>query len=183
VRTVPVPAWVKTAVDKWTENAPIANGKLFRSIRKNGTVWGDGITQNVVWYVVKGCAAQVGTPRPEEDLREIVPRCGRRIGADPVPAGTCLRSDHRTIHRLQAGSGARGERSAPLCGRARLRNSGDRSLPRRGFRNSYCSGAFVSGPDGAIVTATMVYALQLIIDALAHWSNIFSSMPPPRQTA
>jgi integrase len=49
VRTVPVPAWVKTAVDCWTESAPIANGRLFRSIRKNGTVWGDGITQNVVW--------------------------------------------------------------------------------------------------------------------------------------
>jgi integrase len=38
VRTVPVPTWVKTAVDRWTESAPIANGRLFRSIRKNGTV-------------------------------------------------------------------------------------------------------------------------------------------------
>ena len=60
VRTVPVPAWVKTAVDRWTESASIANGRLFRSIRKDGTVWGDGITQNVIWHVVKGCAARVG---------------------------------------------------------------------------------------------------------------------------
>jgi hypothetical protein len=60
VRTVPVPAWVKTAVDRWTESASIANGRLFRSIRKDGTVWGDGITQNVIWYVVKGCAVRVG---------------------------------------------------------------------------------------------------------------------------
>jgi hypothetical protein len=29
----------------------------------------------------------------------------------------------------------------------------------------------------------MVYAVQLTIDSLAHWSNISSSMPPPRQTA
>jgi hypothetical protein len=35
--------------------APVAGGKLFRSIR-NGRVWGSGITQNVVWYVVKACA-------------------------------------------------------------------------------------------------------------------------------
>jgi integrase len=56
VRTVPVPAWVKTAVDKWAESVPVVSGKLFRSIRKNGTVWGDGIKQNVVWYVVKACA-------------------------------------------------------------------------------------------------------------------------------
>jgi integrase len=48
VRTVPIPAWVKAAVDAWTESVPIVVGKLFRSIRKNGTVWGDGITQNVV---------------------------------------------------------------------------------------------------------------------------------------
>src|SRR6516165_9877942 len=60
VRTVPVPAWVKDAVDRWTESASIANGRFFRSIRKNGTVWGDGITQNVVWYIVKGCAVRVG---------------------------------------------------------------------------------------------------------------------------
>ena len=39
---------------------------------------GYGITQHVVWYVVKDCAACVGikklAPRPEEDLGEIVPR-------------------------------------------------------------------------------------------------------------
>jgi len=49
VRTVPIPAWVKTAVDSWAESAPVVNGKLFRSIRKNGTVWGNGITQNRRW--------------------------------------------------------------------------------------------------------------------------------------
>ena len=38
VRTVPVPAWVKAAIDAWTQNAPVVSGKLFRSIRKNGTV-------------------------------------------------------------------------------------------------------------------------------------------------
>jgi hypothetical protein len=36
VRTGPVPAWVKSAVDAWTQSAPVVNGKLFRSIRKNG---------------------------------------------------------------------------------------------------------------------------------------------------
>jgi integrase len=59
VRTVPIPAWVKAAVDAWAESVPIVVGKLFRSIRKNGTVWGDGITQNVAWYVVKACADRV----------------------------------------------------------------------------------------------------------------------------
>src|SRR6266436_10220606 len=40
VRTVPVPAWVKAAIDAWTQSAPVVSGRLFRSIRKNGTGWG-----------------------------------------------------------------------------------------------------------------------------------------------
>jgi integrase len=60
VLTVPVPTWVKEAVDGWTDSAPASNGRLFRSIRKNGTVWGNGITQNVVWYVVEAGAVRAG---------------------------------------------------------------------------------------------------------------------------
>jgi hypothetical protein len=30
VRTVPVPAWVKAAIDVWTQRAPVISGKLFR---------------------------------------------------------------------------------------------------------------------------------------------------------
>ena len=70
VRTVPVPTWGKTAVDHWAECAPVANGRLFRSIRKNGTVWGNGITQNVIRYVAKACAARAGiTASAPHDLR------------------------------------------------------------------------------------------------------------------
>ena len=70
---------------KWTNNALIANGKLFRSIRKNGTVWGDGIAQNVVWYVVKGCAAQVG-------IKALAPNALRR---------TCARLCHAAGGELE----------------------------------------------------------------------------------
>jgi integrase len=34
VRTVPIPVWVKTAIDRWAESVPVVSGKLFRSIRK-----------------------------------------------------------------------------------------------------------------------------------------------------
>ena len=45
-------------------------GKLFRSIRKNGTLWGRGLTQNVVWYAVKDCASRAGIDRlAPHDLR------------------------------------------------------------------------------------------------------------------
>src|SRR5215831_221795 len=56
---------------------------LFRSIRKNGTVWGDGITQNVIWYVVKGCAARVGIKAlAPHDLRRTCARLYHAAGGE-----------------------------------------------------------------------------------------------------
>jgi integrase len=83
VRTVPIPAWVKSTVDTWTESAPVRSGKVFRSIRKNGTVWGDGITQNVVWYVVKACADRVGIKAlAPHDLRRTCARLCHTAGGE-----------------------------------------------------------------------------------------------------
>src|SRR5499427_5898737 len=53
VRTVPVLDWVKQFLDEWFAAAEIANGKLFRCVCRSGKVWGDGMTDKVVWHVVK----------------------------------------------------------------------------------------------------------------------------------
>src|ERR1035437_9108590 len=53
VRTIPIPHWAKEKLDRWTSAATISTGRVFRAIRKNGTVWGDRINVNVVWYVVR----------------------------------------------------------------------------------------------------------------------------------
>ena len=69
--------------DRWTDSASISNGRLFRSIRKNGKVWGDGITQNVVWYVVKDCAARVGIKKfAPHDLRRTCARLCHAAGGE-----------------------------------------------------------------------------------------------------
>jgi integrase len=47
IRTVPIPSWVKVALDEWKEAALIAEGALFRSINKAGRVWGTGMTPKV----------------------------------------------------------------------------------------------------------------------------------------
>jgi len=38
VRTVPIPTWVKVALDVWTAAAAITHGPLFRAINKAGRV-------------------------------------------------------------------------------------------------------------------------------------------------
>jgi site-specific recombinase XerD len=70
IRTVPIPQWVKHALDQWTWAAGITDGRIFRSVSKPGRVWGSGISQNVVWYVVKSCCEKAGLDRiAPHDLR------------------------------------------------------------------------------------------------------------------
>jgi len=74
IRTVPIPLWVKAAIDEWTVGAGINAGKIFRAVARTDKIWGDGISQNVVWYVVKGCAEKAG-------LQHIAPHDLRRTCA------------------------------------------------------------------------------------------------------
>jgi integrase len=74
IRTVPIPEWVKAALDVWIAAAGITEGKIFRAVARTGKVWGKGISQNVVWYVVKTCCEKVG-------LQHIAPHDLRRTCA------------------------------------------------------------------------------------------------------
>jgi hypothetical protein len=70
IRTVPIPSWVKLAVDEWKEAAHIAEGALFRSINKPGRVWGTGMTPKVLWEVVRAAATHAGIEKlAPHDLR------------------------------------------------------------------------------------------------------------------
>ena len=60
IRTVPVPDWVKMAIDQWTNLASIGSGTLFRAVNKAGRVWGTGFTPKVIWSIVKKAAANSG---------------------------------------------------------------------------------------------------------------------------
>lgn len=55
IRTVPIPGSGKTALEKWTEASGITDGALFRSIARNGHVWGTGMIPKVLWRNREGC--------------------------------------------------------------------------------------------------------------------------------
>jgi len=74
IRTVPIPQWVKAALDQWVVAARVTEGRIFRAVARAGKVWGKGISQNVVWYVVKGCCERAG-------LEHIAPHDLRRTCA------------------------------------------------------------------------------------------------------
>ena len=76
VRTVPMPNWVKEAVDRWLKSATVASGRVFRAVSRHGTSWGDGISENVAIRPVLAIAdlANIG-PSTLTDL----PRYGGRL--------------------------------------------------------------------------------------------------------
>jgi integrase len=80
VRTVPIPEWVKQALDRWIKAAGITEGKIFRAVTKRGKVWGKGLSQNLVWCVVRNCCKGVG-------LEHIAPHDLRRTCAKLCHSG------------------------------------------------------------------------------------------------
>ena len=83
VRTVPMPVWVKSIVDEWTNAGGITSGKIFRAIHRTGCVWGHGVTPKVIWQVVKTAAARAGieTLAPH-DLRRTCARLCHVAGGE-----------------------------------------------------------------------------------------------------
>ena len=74
VRTVPIPHWAKQALDDWISAAGITKGRIFRAVARGGKIWGSGISENVVWYVVRNCCQRAG-------LEHIAPHDLRRTCA------------------------------------------------------------------------------------------------------
>jgi integrase len=83
VRTVPIPTWVKAAVDAWTTAAEITDGPVFRAINKAGRAWGDGMSPKVLWDVVRTAAARAGIDKlAPHDLRRTCARLCHLAGGD-----------------------------------------------------------------------------------------------------
>jgi site-specific recombinase XerD len=83
IRSVPVPNWVKHAVDRWTEAAHIESGSLFRCVTKYDTVWGTGDYRESFWHVVRKFATRshLGNISPH-DLRRTCARLCHVAGGE-----------------------------------------------------------------------------------------------------
>ena len=83
IRTVPIPLWVKSIVDSWTESAHITIGRVFRAINKAGRIWGDGMTPKVLWEVVRDAAVRAGIEKlAPHDLRRTCARLCHLAGGE-----------------------------------------------------------------------------------------------------
>ena len=83
MRTVPVPGWVKSAVDAWTSSAGLQSGVLFRPVGKTGKVRSTGFTAKVILSIVRKAAADCdfGVVAPH-DLRRTCARHCHQAGGE-----------------------------------------------------------------------------------------------------
>jgi site-specific recombinase XerD len=82
-RTVPMPGWVKALIDEWIQGANLTAGKLIRRVNKNGSAWGDGLTEKAVWHVVREHARKAGIERlAPHDLRRTCARLCHSAGGE-----------------------------------------------------------------------------------------------------
>jgi site-specific recombinase XerD len=83
IRTIPMPDWVHKLLSDWRAAADIQAGKLFRKVSSADKPWGDGVTEKLVWHVVKEFAPQIGNDRiAPHDLRRTCARLCRAAGGE-----------------------------------------------------------------------------------------------------
>lgn len=69
LRSVPMPAWAKHAVDAWCLAAGINSGLVFRGTRRGGHLQPHGMTAQSIFEVVREYASRLGADVRPHDLR------------------------------------------------------------------------------------------------------------------
>ena len=83
VRTVPMPAWTKNAIDAWTVVAAVTEGHLFRPVDRGDQVRGERMSEKVVWQMLKTYVAGAGLPDiAPHDLRRTTAKLCRAAGGE-----------------------------------------------------------------------------------------------------
>ncbi len=81
IRTVPVPAWVKAAVQSWTNAAGITEGPILRSINRRKQVASSFSAQGI-FAVVKEYGGRIGLQITPHDLRRTCAKLCRAGGGE-----------------------------------------------------------------------------------------------------
>jgi integrase len=83
VRTVPVPAWVGSAIHGWLTAAVVTAGPIFRAINKAGRIASKGFNPKVIWSIVTTACNRCGLAGvAPHDLRRTCARLCHDAGGE-----------------------------------------------------------------------------------------------------
>src|ERR1700732_983439 len=84
VRTIPIPNWVKVAIDSWTLAAGLVAGHVLRRVNRADQAQGEQMSEKVVWQLLQPYATAAGAPGiAPHDLRRSSALTGRSVGGEP----------------------------------------------------------------------------------------------------
>ena len=82
VRSVPMPAWAKAALDVYASKAQVAEGIILHRINKGGRLTGERMTEQAIYNLVVEYAVLLGFGRlAPHDLRRTFAKLAHRGGA------------------------------------------------------------------------------------------------------
>jgi integrase len=83
VRTIPMPAWVKVAIDAWTGPVGVVDGYVFRPVIRGDRVRGDVLSEKVVWQMLRPYAKAAGVAGiAPHDCRRTAAKLCRAAGGE-----------------------------------------------------------------------------------------------------
>ncbi len=81
VRSVPMPAWTKAAIDAWVDEAGLLEGTIFRPVNKGGRIEGDSMTPQAIRDAVVTYGKELGFDIAPHDLRRTFAKLAHKGGA------------------------------------------------------------------------------------------------------
>jgi integrase len=82
IRTVPVPAWVKAAVDLWREAAGLTGGRILRSMNRHGRIVRDRMSGQAILDLAAGYGIALEVKLRPHDLRRSCAKLCRAAGGE-----------------------------------------------------------------------------------------------------
>lgn len=119
VRTVPIPAWAKAALDDWRQAAGLEGGAVFRRVNKGGRPGAQRLSAQAVFNIVKGYAVKLGVPLAPHDLRRTFARLAHR-GRAPLEQ-IQLSLGHASVVTTERYLGVRQDLADAPCDRLGIR--------------------------------------------------------------
>lgn len=120
VRSVPMPAFAKSAIDVWVAGAGFSSGRIFRPVNKGGRLAGESMTAQSIFETVKNYAARIG-------MKELAPHDLRRTFAKLAHKGSApleqiqLSLGHASIQTTERYLGVKQDLTDAPCDRLGLK--------------------------------------------------------------
>ncbi|MBK8468044.1 MAG: tyrosine-type recombinase/integrase [Chloracidobacterium sp.] len=118
-RSVPMPAWCKYAIDAYLLAAGVADGVLFRSVRRGDHITAQGMTAQAIFDVVKDYAALIGVDVRPHDLRRTFAKLAHK-GNAPIEQ-IQLSLGHSSVQTTERYIGVQQDLSSAPCDALGLR--------------------------------------------------------------